>query len=187
MKKLLLALLLVPSILAQGIIIAPEVPTNTHNLSVKYIDQVMFRIANEMVRSVSARATAISVDDAGKYTSYFKYLREVIETTSAEVTDFHYYAVMPLEDFTQILAVVENPAVNASVNQLVGSDVNLRISQSNRINDGLLPKDKEDLIAAILKAEKYLVAFQQSNPLDMNHSSPYRDVVEPMKFPTGVE
>jgi len=166
------------------VVVAPEVPTNTHNLSVRNIDLALFRVTQEMTMMVSARATAITEDDKGKIDSYFAWLNNLVTTTTASVSDFHYNAVMPLSDIDSVVVQIENPAIQASVNQLLGANVNLRISQSNRLNDSLTPKDKDDLVHALAKAETYIDDFfTVDNPLDMNQSSPYAAVVAPMTLP----
>jgi len=185
MKKytLLAFLLFLPSVLGQTIV-APTVPTNTANIAVRNIDIAMHRMMIEMTRIVSARATAFSDDDIAKIGKMYAWLENTIDTASASISDFHYWAEMPLTDIRATVIPTENPAIENAVLQMMGANVNLRISQSNRLNDGLTPADLTDLKEAIAKSKTYVDTFVASdNPLDLSHSNPYVPVVEPMQLP----
>ena len=183
MKQLIAALLLVPGLLAQSVI-SPVVPDKTSNGTVREIDEQIYRVAQEMTMMVSSRMTAITEDDKEKIDAYFVWLNRKLKTATTSITDFHFLAEMPLLNMTNITVGIENPAIQSAVQHLLLADVNLRTSQSNRLNDGLMPADKDDLSAAYAKAETYIVDFMGSdNPLDMSHSSPHEPVVVPMQLP----
>jgi len=183
LKKLILTLLFPLSTFAQTIV-APTVPTNTANIAVRNIDIAMHRMMIEMTRIVSARATAFSADDVTKISKMYAWLDNTIDTASASISDFHYWAEMPLTNIAEAVIPTENTAIENAVLQLMGANVNMRISQSNRLNDGLTPADLADLKDAIAKSKTYVDNFVATdNPLDLSHSNPYVPVVEPMKLP----
>jgi hypothetical protein len=55
------------------------------------------------------------------------------------------------------------------------------VSQSARLNDGLLPTDKQDLVDAVNKSQGLIDSFMARNPLDMPQSNPR----EPVAMPTS--
>lgn len=133
---------------------------------------------------VSARMTAITEDDKTRMDAHFAWILRVIETATASTSDFHYLATMPLRDLNEASGRIENPAMQTAMYQLIGADVNLRISPSGRGNDALTPQDKADLVQAVNKSKTYIDDFfAQDNPLDLNQSAPDQDVVAPMQMP----
>jgi hypothetical protein len=169
-----------------GTILAPEVPETTNNMSVQIVDSAIYRICKELSRMTSARMTTITDDDKTRCDQFYAWLLRLIETTTASISDFHYLANMPLRDLNESTALVENPALQAAQNHLVGADVNLRISPSGRANDSLTPQDKADLVEAINKSKSYINDFHANdNPLDLNQSAPDKPVVSPMQMPVA--
>lgn len=161
-------------------IIAPEVPCATHNVCVLSIDSYMWRIGQEMVRNVSSRVTAFSDDDIARIASYYDKLVALINATSTTIADFHFLVEFKLSPLLTELPMVENDTVNAVLNYLLGANVNMRISQSARLNDALLDQDRNDLLDAISKSRALFEAMVQNfNPQDMPQSSPSQPVVEP--------
>jgi len=172
--------------MADQTVIAPTVPTTTNNMSVQILDNAVYRICKELSRMVSARMTSITDDDKARCDQFFAWLFRLIETTTATTSDFHYLATMPLRDFNEATALVENTSFQAAQNHLVAAMVNLRISPSGRANDSLTPQDKTDFVNAVKKAQTYVDEFHgQDNPLDLNQSAPDKPVVDPMNLPVG--
>jgi hypothetical protein len=165
-------------------VVAPTVPTNTANLAIKNIDMALYRMTIEMTRMVSSRAAAISPDDKERIDSLFDWVNNTIQTSTATISDWHFLVSTPLTDFTAVIAPVENPALMNAINQLLGCDVNMRISASSRINDGMLAQDKQDLVDGIAKAQSYINSFYtEDNPLGLMQVMPRIPVVEPMQLP----
>ena len=163
-----------------NIVEAPGIPCETHNLAVLGIDERIWRITQEMTKNVSARVTAMSGDDKERIDSYYAALLNYIDNAGDSILDFHYLGRWTLTDLMGIQLPVENEAINAALQYLLGADMNLRASQSGRLNDGLLAQDKKDLVDAINKS-KLMVdeAFANFNPIDAPQSNPRRDVVSP--------
>ena len=167
-------------------IIAPVVPSTTNNISVQLLDSAVYRMCKELSRMVSSRMTTLTDDDKTRCDAHYAWLLRLVETTTATTSDFHYLGVLPLRDLNEATALVENPALQAAQNQLVASDINLRISPSGRANDSLTPQDKIDFVDAVKKSQTYINDFAASdNPLDLNQSAPDKPVVEPMAIPVG--
>lgn len=161
-------------------IVAPGVPCETHNLCVLGIDTRVWRITQEMHKNISARVTAMSVDDKARIDSYYEALLAYVELSSSDMQDFHWLASFSLTNLVDIQLPVENESINAALQYLLGADLNLRISQSARLNDGLLAQDKNDFVNAVNKSKVILdAAYDNFNPLDMPQSNPRREVAQP--------
>jgi len=162
---------------------APGVPCETHNLCVLGIDERVWRITQEMTKNVSARVTAMSSDDKDRIDSYYDALLTYCDLAGDSMMDFAYLARFSLTDLMGIQLPVENEAINAALQYLLGADMNLRASQSGRLNDGLLAQDKNDFVNAVLKSKAMVdSAYANFNPIDMPQSNPRRDVVTPTKY-----
>ncbi len=163
-------------------IVAPGVPCATNNLCVLGIDERIWRITQELTKNVSARVTAFSVDDKTRIDSYYQALLSYAQDAGSDFLDLHYLAEFTLTDLVAIQVPVENEAINAAVQYLLGADINLRISQSSRINDGMLPTDLQDFVQAVNKSKRLIdAAFDNFNPIDMPQSNPRRDLVNPTR------
>ena len=161
---------------------APGIPCETHNLCVLGIDERIWRITQEMTKNVSGRVTAMSPMDKERIDSYYVALLAYINTAGDDMQDFHYLARFSLTDLMAIQMPVENEAINAALQYLLAADMNLRASQSGRLNDGLLETEKQDLINAINKSKTLIDdAYQNNNPMDMPQSNPRRDIVTPTR------
>ncbi len=161
-------------------VVAPEVPCATHNVSVLSIDNYIYRVAQEMTKNQSSRVTAFSADDISRINDYYAKLDDIINATGDTISDFHWLVQWKLAPMISTLPPVENDAVNAVLSYLLGADMNLRVSQSTRLNDGLLTQDKKDLQDAIAKSKSLFDQLAaQHNPHDMPQSSPSQPVVEP--------
>jgi hypothetical protein len=158
----------------------PEVPSCTHNVLVQSVDRRMHRIITELQRQVSGRVTALTADDKERIDQMYAWLLNHIEVGTASIMDFHYLTTFQLVPYEMHQPVVENSAVNSAVNYLVGANANIRISQSTRINDGMIDVDKKDLVDAINKSKTILdEEFALFNPLDLPQSSPSAAVATP--------
>ncbi len=166
-----------------GVVVeAPGIPCETHNLCVLGIDERIWRITQELTKNVSARVTAMSDDDKARVDSYYAALLDYTDLAGDSMMDFAYLARFTLTDLMGIQLPVENEAINAALQYLLGADMNLRASQSGRLNDGLLAQDKNDLVNAINKSKAMIDnAFTGHNPMDMPQSNPRRDVVTPTR------
>ena len=158
-------------------VVAPEIPCETHNVAVKAVDALIYRIAQEMTRNQSSRVTAFSQDDIERIDQYYDKLLALIDAAGGSIADFHYLVVFPLAPMISTLPPVENDVVNSALGYLLGADMNLRISQSSRLNDGLLSQDSKDLVDAINKSRTLLSDIGNAfNPTDMPQSSPSQEV-----------
>ena len=161
-------------------VLSPGVPCATYNVCVLGIDERIWRITQELRKNVSARVTAMSENDKKRIDSYYEMLIAYTELAAENMQDFHYQIEFALTDILAIQGPVENEAINSALQYLWGADVNLRQSQSARLNDGLLPQDKEDFLNAVKKSQSMVNnAFDNFNPLDMPQSNPRRAVVAP--------
>ena len=164
----------------QGQIISPDLPCATHNVCVQAIDNRIFRITQELTKNQSSRVTAFSNDDVTRINSYYDDLLRLVDIAGDSIADFHGLLFWPLSDLQSIQAPVENETVNTALSYLLNTDYNLRISQSARLNDGLLPQDKTDLVDAVNKSKSIIDDFvANSNPLDQPQSSPRENVSKP--------
>ena len=164
----------------QGRIVSPDLPCATHNVAVQIIDARIYRITQELTKNQSSRVTGFSADDKERIDAYFADLLRVISEVGDTIMDFHGLLFWPLADIQGVQVPVENETVNACLSYLLNGDYNLRVSQSSRLNDGLLQTDKKDLVDAVNKA-KLLVDqfFDNANPLDQPQSNPRQPVVSP--------
>ncbi len=163
-------------------IVAPGVPCATNNLCVLGIDERIWRITQELTKNVSARVTAFSADDKERIDSYYASLLSFADNAGSDFLDLHYLAEFTLTDIVGAQVPVENEAINAAVQYLLGADINLRISQSSRINDGILPTDLDDFKTAVEKSKRMVDnAYDNFNPMDMPQSNPRRQVVNPTR------
>ncbi len=163
-------------------IIAPDVPCATHNVCVLGIDNRIYRIVQELIKNQSSRVTAMSQDDKTRIDQFYDELLEYINVTGDSLSDFHYLIQLALTDLLEIVINTENETVNSALHYLVGADINLRVCQSTRLNDGLLAQDKNDLVNAINKSKSVIDGmFQAFNPIDMPQSNPRVPVVQPTK------
>jgi len=161
---------------------APGIPCETHNLCVLGIDERIWRITQEMTKNVSGRVTAMSAMDNDRIDSYYAALLDYIERAGENMQDFHYLARFTLTDLMGIQMPVENEAINAALQYLMAADMNLRASQSGRLNDGLLSPEKDDLVNAVNKSKSMIdAAYSDHNPMDMPQSNPRRDIVTPTR------
>lgn len=161
-------------------IVAPEVPCATHNLCVLGIDQRILRIVQELTRNQSSRITGISADDFERIESYYAELLDFIAKTANTIMDFHYLVQFKLTELVENVPRAENEALNSALQYLLGADINLRVSQSTRLNDGLLETDQKDLVDAINKSLEIIRSFNTAfNPLDQPQSNPQTSVIMP--------
>ncbi len=159
---------------------APGIPCETHNICVWGVDERIWRMTQEMTKTVSARVSGITDDDKERWDSYYVELLEYIDVSTQTVMDFHYLARFPLTNLVGIQIPVENEAINSALHYLLAADMNLRASPSGRLNDSLLAPDKKDLVDAIVKSKSLVdTAYANSNPLDQPQSNPRRDVATP--------
>ncbi len=165
-------------------VVAPEVPCATHNLCVWNVDSRISRITQELTRNVSSRIVGFTQDDKDRIDSYYDELLRFINTSTANILDLHYLAEFKLVDFQLIAVTVENETVNSALAYLLGADINLRVSESTRMNDSLRDSDKTDLVDAINKSRAIIETFfQNDNPMDMPQSNPSAPVVDPTANP----
>ena len=161
-------------------VVAPEVPCATHNLCILGIDNRIYRIMQEMSRNVSSRATGILEDDKERFDSYYAELLSFIELAGTGMQDFHYLVQFKLTDVMEVVINTENEAVNSAMHYLIGADITARISQSTRINDGLIASDKKDITDAVVKSKSMIDSmFDNFNPMDMPQSNPRQPVTMP--------
>ena len=162
-------------------ILAPEVPCATHNMCVANLDQRIYRIAQELTRQQSARVTGMTDADKARFDQYYDELIQFANSAGGNPQDFHWLIQLPLAEMIDVIPPVENETINAAVTYLLGADLNLRVSQSTRLNDGLLPQDLEDFVNAINKSKQMLdEGFASSfNPMDMPQSSPSAPIRTP--------
>jgi len=164
----------------EGTIVAPGLPCATHNIACQIIDSRIFRITQELTKNQSSRVTAFSADDKERIDAYYEDLLRVVDEVAGTIMDFHGLIFWPLADIQAIQVPVENETVNAALSYLLNADYNLRISQSARLNDGLLSSDKTDLVDAVNKSKLMIDQFfTASNPLDQPQSNPRQPVVTP--------
>ena len=164
----------------QGAIVAPGMPCATFNVCIMGIDARIFRMTQEMTKNVSSRVTGFSADDKARIDAAYAELVEFADLAGGSIMDFHGLVQWPLSDISSVQAPVENETVNAALSYLWGADYNLRISQSARLNDGILETDLNDLQVAITKSKALVDAFYGSfNPMDMPQSNPRQAVVSP--------
>lgn len=168
-----------PSECAGGIV-SPDAPCATFNVAVQIIDSKIYRITQELTKNVSSRVTAFSADDVERISSYYDELLRVIGEVGGSISDVHGLIQWPLASLTEIQVPVENEAANAALAYLWTGDYNLRVSQSSRINDGLLATDKKDLEDLVNKSRQQIDGFvASSNPMDMPQSNPRQPVISP--------
>ena len=162
-------------------IVAPDVPCATHNLCVLGLDQRIYRLAQELNKQQSARITGLMDKDKARYDQYYDELLGFAATAGTDPQDFHWLVQYKLAPLIDELPPVENEAINTVLGYLLGADLNLRISQSTRLNDGLLPQDLEDFNDAVNKSKSLLdTAFGSAlNPMDRPQSSPSQPVRTP--------
>ena len=161
-------------------VVAPEVPCATHNVAVLNIDNQIYRIAQELTRNQTSRVTAFSADDLQRIDSYYAKLLSLINLCADTLMDYHWLVEWKLAPMISTLPPVENDVINSALAYLLGADMNLRVSQSARLNDGLLVQDKQDLVDAVNKSKSLIDAMATSfNPDDKPQSSPSQDVVHP--------
>jgi len=189
MKKELLAafaaMLMTPLAFGQGAeIVAPEVPVSSNNIDVRIIDDSIYRTILELNAMVSARVAAVSPDDLERIKAHFAWMSNVVATATSSISDTHFLASVPLSDIESTVVPLENGAIQACVGHLLAADVNLRVSQSSRINSSLLDTDRADLLDVYAKALRYVTDFAASdNPLDRNRMSPRVQIVLPIALP----
>ncbi len=163
-------------------VLAPEVPCATHNVAVLAIDGQIYRIAQELTRNQTSRVTAFSADDKERMDAYWAKLAELINICADTIMDYHWLVEFKLAPMISTLPPVENDVINTALAYLLGADMNLRVSQSTRLNDGLLSQDKKDLVDGVSKAKNLIDSMYVNwNPHDMPQSSPSQEVV----LPTG--
>lgn len=161
-------------------VLAPEVPCATHNVAVLNIDAQIYRIAQELTRNQTSRVTAFSADDKERMDAYWLKLTDLINICGDTIMDYHWLVEWKLAPMISTLTPVENDVINSALTYLLGADMNLRVSQSTRLNDGLLSTDKKDLLDGVVKAKSLIDTMYDSySPHDMPQSSPSRDVVLP--------
>ncbi len=165
----------------EKVIVAPEVPCATHNMCVQNLDQRIYRIAQELTRQQSARATGMLDFDKARFDQYYTELLNFANAAGQNPQDFHWLILLPLAPMIDNLPPVENETINAAVTYLLGADLNLRVAQSTRLNDGLLPQDLEDFVNAVNKSKQMLDDGFSSNfnPMDMPQSSPSAGIRTP--------
>lgn len=163
-----------------GGVVAPGIPCASHNLAVQIIDSKIYRMTQELTQCVSSRVTAIGADDKARIDAAFDDLYRVIDIAADTVTDSHGLLNWTLTDLEAVQMPVENEAINSATSYMMLGDYGLRISQSARINDGILADDKADLVGAMQKAQNGINDFfDNSNPMDMPQSSPRKPVSVP--------
>ena len=163
-------------------IVAPGVPCATHNLCVLGVDQRIYRMTIEMTQSVSGRVSGMSQDDKDRIDSYYAELLDYANNAGGNMMDFHYLADMTLTDLISIQMPTDNDGINTAVQYLLGADINLRVSASSRLNDGILPTDLNDFVMAVEKSRDLLDhIFNTFNPMDYPQSNPH----QPVATPTG--
>ncbi|MDJ0792468.1 MAG: hypothetical protein QNJ71_11280 [Acidimicrobiia bacterium] len=162
-------------------IVAPNMPCATHNLCVLGLDQRIYRMAQELTKQQSARVTGIMEKDKARFDQYYTELLGFANAAGNNPQDFHYLVEYSLAPMINELPPVENESINAVMGYLLGADLNLRVSQSTRLNDGLLPQDLEDFTDAVNKSKELLdTAFGSTlNPMDMPQSAPSQPVRTP--------
>lgn len=164
----------------QSAILAPDVPCATHNICVQAIDMMIYRTVQELTKSVSGRVTGLTQKDMDRIDTYYNRIIEYVDLVSQDMVDYKYLIQLKLTDIQVYAIQVENEAVNAAVQYLLASDIQIRICQSTRLNDGLLEPDKEDLLEGINKSKSVIdLYFGSNNPLDMPQSTPSKEVVLP--------
>ena len=164
----------------EGAIVAPGMPCATFNVGIMGIDSRIFRMTQEMTKNISSRVTGFSEDDKQRIDSYYEELVTFVGLVGNSISDFHGLIQWPLSDIREVQTPVENETVNAALSYLWGADYNLRISQSARLNDGILETDQKDLLDAIAKSKALIDAFYTSyNPMDLPQSAPRANVVQP--------
>lgn len=164
----------------EGGIVSPGLPCATHNVGIQIIDAQVYRISQEMTKNQSSRVTAFSPDDKERIDSFYDDLLAIIERVGNSISDFHGLIFWPLTDIVSVQMPVENEHVNAALAYLLNADFNMRISQSARLNDGLLASDKQDLVDAVNKSKTMVDEFYTTfNPMDMPQSNPRQPVVSP--------
>lgn len=164
----------------EGTIVSPGLPCATFNLAVQILDGKIFRITQELTKNQSSRVTAFSDDDKLRIDAYYDELLRVVDEVGDTISDFHGLIQWPLSDLQGVQAPVENEIVNAALGYLWSADYNLRISQSARINDGLMINDKNDFVNAVNKSKQQIDGFfDSSNPMDMPQSNPRKPVISP--------
>lgn len=181
------AILDLPTEGCESAIIAPDVPCATHNVLVQALDTIIARVVQELIKAQSGRVTAMKPTDYERYMSYFKKIKDITNAYgSNEGIDSHYLIQLKLQPLDILVQRTENDDINLAVNYLLSADITLRISQSSRLNDGMISHDKQDFLEAIKKAETVIDnAFQVGNPMDMPQSSPSTDVVIPSGSTAG--
>ncbi len=161
-------------------VVAPDVPCATHNVAVVSIDNQIYRIAQELTRNQTSRVTAFSADDKARIDSYYAKLLDLIDLCGDTLMDYHWLVQWQLAPLINTLDAVENDTINSAMAYLLGADMNLRVCQSTRLNDGLLAEDKKDLVDAVNKSKSLIDAMAENyNPHDMPQSAPSRGVVNP--------
>jgi len=161
-------------------IIAPEVPCVVANADVDSLDEQIFRLMAELTRSESGRVSAIGDQDYGRIMSYFDRLAVKANEYAHFKGDGKVLIMWPLMDLSQSLVMTENSALNEANKALLQADYSLRVSESARMNDGLLSHDHADFMDLIAKARRQVESFYTgSNPTDYPQSSPRTEIVEP--------
>lgn len=162
-------------------IVAPDVPCATHNVLVQALDTLIYRTIEELIKAQSGRVTAMKPADHVRYMSYFSKIADTVNRYgNNEGIDSHYLVNLKLTDLELLVQRTENDDINLAASYLTSAAITLRISQSSRLNDGMISHDAEDFLEAIKKAEAVIDnAFKVNNPMDMPQSSPGTDVVIP--------
>ena len=163
-------------------IVAPGVPCATHNLCVLGVDQRIYRMTIEMTQSVSGRVSGMSADDKQRIDSYYAELIDYANNAGATLMDFHYLADMALTDLISIQLPTDNDGINTACQYLLGADINLRVSASSRLNDGILATDLKDFTDAVNKSKDLLDhIYNNYNPMDYPQSNPSQPVATPTR------
>ena len=166
-------------------IVAPDVPCATHNVLIQALDIQIYRMIQELTKSQSGRVTAMKPTDHARFMKYFEKIIDMVNAFgNDEGIDSHYLVELKLTDLNILVQRVENDEVNLAASYLLSAAITLRISQSSRLNDGMIAPDREDFLEALKKAQAVLDnSFQNFNPQDMPQSTP-RD---PVAIPSGPE
>ena len=147
-------------------VLAPQIPCATHNVGVRAIDSQIYRICQELTKNQSSRLTAFTPDDIERINRYYDNLVRVVDQVSASIADYHFLLMYSLTDLASVVWDVENETVNNALSYLVSADYNMRLSQSARLNDGMISTDKQDLLDAIAKSKTFIDSFTaESNPI----------------------
>lgn len=164
----------------EALSIHPEIPCATNNTSIKNTDALIFRALHEMQRLDSARVQAFGEQDLARINAYYDNILTTFSVLADNQTDSKCLIPYPLPDLLVTFTEVENAVINAGIRYLIMADYGLRVSESGRLNDRILPHDRDDFVLAIEKGRTVMAAFvQNDNPLESPHSTPSRGVVLP--------